>query len=68
MTSCLSNSQNLKNSSPRIFENFVVELLVKIGYGGSSKDAGESTGGTDDGGIDGILKEDKLGLDYFTRE
>jgi len=63
MTNCLSNSQNSKNFSPRIFENLVVELLVKTGYSSSRKDVGESIGGTVDGGIDGIIKEDKLGLD-----
>ena len=56
-------STQVKNSSPSLFENLVVELLVKIGYGGSRKDAGESIGRTVDGGIDGIIKEDKLGLD-----
>jgi restriction system protein len=49
--------------SPTFFEQLVVELLVKIGYGGSRKDAGERIGQTGDGGIDGIIKEDRLGLD-----
>lgn len=49
--------------SPAFFENLVVELLVKIGYGGSRKEAGKVIGKTGDGGIDGIIKEDKLGLD-----
>lgn len=49
--------------SPSFFEHLVVELLVKMGYGGSRKDAGERIGQTGDGGIDGIIKEDRLGLD-----
>jgi restriction system protein len=49
--------------SPAFFENLVVALLVKMGYGGSRKDAGERIGQTGDGGIDGIIKEDRLGLD-----
>jgi restriction system protein len=53
----------LKKSSPSFFERIVVELLVKMGYGGSRADAGKAMGKTGDGGIDGIIKEDKLGLD-----
>ncbi|MDD3768588.1 MAG: restriction endonuclease [Aminobacterium colombiense] len=49
--------------SPAFFENLVVELLLKMGYGGSRKDAGQAIGKTGDGGIDGIIKEDRLGLD-----
>ena len=49
--------------SPTFFEHLVVELLVKMGYGGSRKDAGERIGQSGDGGIDGIIKEDRLGLD-----
>ena len=49
--------------SPTFFEQLVVELLVKMGYGGSRRDAGERIGQTGDGGIDGIIKEDRLGLD-----
>ena len=43
----------------------MVELLVKMGYGGSIKDAGRSIGRSGDEGIDGIIKEDKLGLDVI---
>ncbi|HSE84366.1 MAG TPA: restriction endonuclease [Thermodesulfobacteriota bacterium] len=53
----------LKKSSPSFFERVVVELLVKMGYGGSRVDAGKAIGRSGDGGIDGIIKEDKLGLD-----
>ena len=49
--------------SPAFFERLVVELLVSMGYGGSRKDAGEAVGQSGDGGIDGIINEDKLGLD-----
>jgi restriction system protein len=49
--------------TPSFFEQLVVELLVKMGYGGSRRDAGERIGQTGDGGIDGIIKEDRLGLD-----
>jgi len=53
----------LKKASPSFFERAVVELLVKMGYGGSRSDAGKAVGKSGDGGIDGIIKEDKLGLD-----
>ena len=43
----------------------MVELLVAIGYGGSLKDAGQAIGRNGDGGIDGVIKEDRLGLDYI---
>ena len=49
--------------SPTFFEQLVVDLLVKMGYGGSRRDAGERIGRSGDGGIDGIIKEDRLGLD-----
>jgi len=53
----------LKKTSPTFFEQVVIELLVKMGYGGSRSDAGKAIGKSGDGGIDGIIKEDKLGLD-----
>jgi restriction system protein len=53
----------LKSTSPSYFERIVVELLVRMGYGGSRADAGKAIGRSGDGGIDGIIKEDKLGLD-----
>lgn len=55
----------IKTCSPLFFENLVVELLVKMGYGGSLKDAGKAIGKSGDEGIDGIIKEDKLGLDVI---
>lgn len=51
--------------SPTFFEKLVVELLVKMGYGGSIKDAGKAMGKSGDEGIDGTIKEDKLGLDII---
>lgn len=57
--------QMIKNSPPSLFERIVVELLVKMGYGGSRKDAGKAMGQSGDEGIDGIIKEDRLGLDII---
>lgn len=51
--------------TPTFFERLVVELLVKMGYGGSIKDAGKAIGKSGDEGIDGTIKEDKLGLDII---
>ncbi len=53
----------VKTCSSDFFERLVVDLLVKMGYGGSRRDAGKAIGKSGDGGIDGIIKEDKLGLD-----
>ncbi len=55
--------ERVKSCTPRFFEQLVVDLLVAMGYGGSQKDAGQAVGQSGDGGIDGIIKEDKLGLD-----
>ena len=48
---------------PRRFEELVVQLLLKMGYGGSRAEAGRAVGGSGDGGIDGVINEDRLGLD-----
>lgn len=53
----------VKNASSKFFEKLVVELLVKMGYGGSIRDAAKVVGGIGDEGIDGVIKEDRLGLD-----
>jgi restriction system protein len=53
----------VKACSPEFFERLVIDLLVAMGYGGSRKDAGRAVGRSGDGGIDGIIKEDRLGLD-----
>lgn len=55
----------IKAASPAFFEKLVVELLVSMGYGGSRKDAGQTLGKSGDGGIDGVIKEDRLGLDVI---
>ncbi|MBI5179192.1 MAG: restriction endonuclease [Nitrospinae bacterium] len=55
----------VKTSSPAFFESLVVDLLVKMGYGGSIEDAGKVIGKSGDGGIDGLIKEDRLGLDII---
>jgi len=55
--------QEIKNCTPSFFEKIVVDLLITMGYGGSRKEAGEVLGKTGDEGIDGIIKEDKLGMD-----
>ncbi|MDE0020540.1 MAG: restriction endonuclease [Candidatus Poribacteria bacterium] len=54
--------QRIMDNSPEFFEELVLDVLVELGYGGSRTDA-ESVGRSGDGGIDGIIKEDKLGLD-----
>ncbi len=55
----------VKECSPGFFEQLVVDLLVKMGYGGSRREAGEAIGRAGDEGIDGIIKEDQLGLDII---
>ncbi|WP_253714380.1 restriction endonuclease [Treponema sp. OMZ 803] len=55
----------IKNISPSKFEKLVIDLLVKMGYGGSIKEAATVVGKSGDEGIDGIIKEDKLGLDVI---
>jgi len=55
--------EQIKTCSPAFFERLVIDLLLKMGYGGSLADAGKAIGMSGDGGIDGIIKEDKLGLE-----
>jgi len=55
--------EQVRSAPPEFFERLVVELLVSMGYGGSLKDAGQAIGRSGDEGIDGIIKEDRLGLD-----
>lgn len=57
--------QKIKACSPAFFERLVVDLLVKMGYGGSRAEFGQAIGRSGDGGIDGVIKEDKLGLDII---
>ena len=55
--------QMVKDKLPAFFERLVVDLLVAMGYGGSHQDAAQAIGKTNDGGIDGVISEDRLGLD-----
>jgi restriction system protein len=55
----------VKSCPPEFFERLVVRLLTTMGYGGSLADAGKAIGRSGDGGIDGVIKEDKLGLDLL---
>ncbi len=57
--------QEIAHASPAFFEQLVVDLLVRMGYGGSRQDAGRAIGRSGDGGIDGIINEDRLGLDVI---
>ncbi|GGB24824.1 restriction endonuclease [Puia dinghuensis] len=55
--------EKVKSCPPVFFEILVIDLLIRMGYGGSRKEAGQVIGRSGDGGIDGLIKEDKLGLD-----
>jgi restriction system protein len=55
--------EQILGCSPQFFEQLVIDLLIGMGYGGSRKDAGQAIGQSHDEGVDGIIKEDKLGLD-----
>lgn len=57
--------ENIKVCSPSFFETLVVDVLVKMGYGGTRKDASKIVGRSGDGGIDGTINEDRLGLDII---
>jgi restriction system protein len=57
--------RRVKDNSSQFFEHLVVDLMLALGYGGSRADAGRSIGRSGDEGIDGIIKEDRLGLDVI---
>lgn len=57
--------RRIKIAPPVFFERLVVDLLVRMGYGGSRKEAGKALGRSGDEGIDGIINEDRLGLDML---
>lgn len=57
--------ERVKSCSPEFFERLVVKLLTAMGYGGSLADAGKAIGKSGDGGIDGVIKEDRLGLEQI---
>ncbi|WP_297426840.1 restriction endonuclease [uncultured Acinetobacter sp.] len=64
LTNLKSDLLNMvKEKTPSFFERLVVDLLVAMGYGGSHQDAAQAIGKTNDGGIDGVISEDRLGLD-----
>jgi len=65
MTAALASEAltRVKTASSEFFERLVVELLLRMGYGGSRSDAGQAVGKSGDEGIDGIISEDRLGLD-----
>ena len=53
----------IRDNSPSFFEGLIVDLLVAMGYGGGHKNAAEQLGRSGDGGVDGVISEDRLGLD-----
>ncbi|HEX7369621.1 MAG TPA: restriction endonuclease [Rhodanobacteraceae bacterium] len=55
--------ERIKSVAPAYFERIVVDVMLAMGYGGSRQDAGHTVGQSGDGGIDGIIDEDRLGLD-----
>ncbi len=55
----------VRNSTPEFFENLIVQLLLAMGYGGTSEDAGQAIGQTGDGGVDGVIDQDPLGVDQI---
>lgn len=57
--------ERIRQSPPLFFEKLVVEVLIAMGYGGSQSDAGRALGKSGDGGLDGVIREDKLGLDVI---
>jgi restriction system protein len=57
--------ERVKACSPAFFEQLVVDLLSAMGYGGSRRDAAQAVGASGDGGVDGVIKEDRLGLDVI---
>jgi restriction system protein len=57
--------ERIKAAPPSFFERLIVDLMIKMGYGGSREDAGRTVGRSGDGGIDGVINEDRLGLDVI---
>ncbi|WP_294010498.1 restriction endonuclease [Sphingomonas sp.] len=55
--------QRILDNSPTFFERVIVDLLVAMGYGGSHENAAQRLGKSGDGGVDGVIDEDRLGLD-----
>jgi restriction system protein len=57
--------ERLLDAPPMFFEQVVIDLLIAMGYGSSMEDAASALGGTGDGGVDGVIREDRLGLDLI---
>lgn len=57
--------EQVMNGNPKFFERLVLDLLIAMGYGGALPESGTLLGKSHDGGIDGVIKEDKLGLDMI---
>ncbi|MDQ7081182.1 MAG: restriction endonuclease, partial [Paracoccaceae bacterium] len=55
----------VREASPRFFEALIIELLLAMGYGGTEENAGRSLGQTGDGGVDGVINQDPLGVDQI---
>lgn len=55
--------ERILSCTPEFFEKLIIDLMIGMGYGGSLKEAAEHVGKSNDGGIDGVINEDKLGLD-----
>jgi len=57
--------EKILEESPQFFERLIIELLISMGYGGSQKDAGKAIGKSGDNGVDGVIIQDALGVDYL---
>ena len=55
----------MRQASPAFFEQLIVELLTAMGYGGSPQEAGRAIGRSGDGGVDGVIDQDPLGVDQI---
>lgn len=55
----------IRSASPVFFENLIVDLLIAMGYGGTSEDAGRALGQSGDNGVDGVIDQDPLGVDQI---
>ena len=55
----------VRSASPAFFESLIVELLIAMGYGGSTEDAGRALGQSGDNGVDGVIDQDPLGVDQI---
>ncbi len=55
--------ERMKAMPPAFFERLIVQLMLSLGYGGAFEEAGQALGKSGDGGVDGVINQDKLGLD-----